>query len=87
MNQYRYAVHNDEATFEGVYLSHPDWHEDSAECIAENAADYYCSENEVNLKCNESISIEIFTEDGSSLGLFSVGYKYSPHFTAFRENE
>lgn len=87
MNQYRYTVYNDGATFEGVYLSHLDWRKDYVESIAESAAAYYCSENNLDLNGNESISIQIFEEDGTSLGFFSAGYRYPPYrFTAFQEN-
>jgi hypothetical protein len=84
MNQYRYSV-DDDSTFEGADRFNSDWDENCAESVAEDAAAHYYSESEGGWEWNESMSIQIFKEDGTKLGVFDVWYENSPHFTACRK--
>ncbi|MCX8565740.1 MAG: hypothetical protein ON057_000467 [Glomeribacter sp. 1016415] len=85
MNQYRYTVDDDSATFEGAYPFNSDCDENSAEFIAEASAEHYYLESEGVWEWSGSMSIQIFKEDGTKLGVFDVWYENSPYFTACRK--
>lgn len=80
MTTYKYIV--DECrSFEYADSFDSDWNEKNADCIAREVAEHYYSEDEGGCwNWNESISIQIFKEDGTSLGIFEVGYHLEPQF-------
>ncbi len=84
MNPYRYTVHEDE-TFEEANCFNSDWDEEDARDIAVEAAGDYYSESGRCWGGNECISIEVFKEDGSSLGRFNVEYELVPQFWVSEE--
>ncbi len=84
MKAYKYIV--DECDpFEYASCFNSDWDEEDADYIAKDAADHYYSESAGGWKWNESISIEVFKEDGTSLGVFDVGYDLEPQFWVSQE--
>lgn len=84
MNQYRYAMHDD-TTFEEAECFDSVWGEEDVDCIAKDVAEDYYSGIAGDWEWNESMSIQLFKEDGTSLGVFNVGYDLGPQFWARAE--
>lgn len=82
LNQYRYAILNKGMTFENAYCFCSKF-EKNIEILARIAADDYLE----GLACEDGwfpgdlISIELFKEDGTSLGIFDTEYPFTPNFT------
>lgn len=84
MNPYRYTVHGNQ-TFEEASCFNSDWNEgDTRDIAMEAVADYY-SEGKGRWRENKCISIQVFKEDGSSLGRFNVEYELVPQFWVAKE--
>ncbi|MCX8566867.1 MAG: hypothetical protein ON057_001594 [Glomeribacter sp. 1016415] len=84
MKIYKYIV-DERWGFEDADCLESNWGEEDAEYVAREVAEHYYSEAEGGWKWHESISIQIFKEDGTSLGVFTVGYDLEPQFWVSEE--
>ncbi|BBE09687.1 Uncharacterized protein MCB1EB_1526 [Mycoavidus cysteinexigens] len=84
MTTYKYIV-DKRWGFEDADCLESSWGEEDAEYVAREVAGNYYSESEGTWEWNESISIQIFKEDGTSLGVFEVGCDLEPQFWVSEE--
>ncbi len=82
MNQYRYSV-DDDSTFESAHRLNLNGGGSSISYLATEAAEDYYSNNAGYLD-EWPVSIEIFKEDGSSIGVFNVECERTQYFRAER---
>ncbi len=83
VKEYKYAILNEGMKFGDAYCFESK-DEETVEDLVEQAAASYLSEMlwEKYWQVRDSLSIEVFEEDGSSLGVFNVTYESIPYFTA-----
>ncbi len=82
VKEYKYAILNEGMTFGDAYCFESE-DEETVEGLVEQAAASYLSEMlwEKYWQVGDQISIEIFEENGPSLGVFNVTYESVPYFT------
>ncbi len=72
VRQYRYALLDEGMTFEDAYSFGSNFDENKAQSVAFDASMDYYAEREGWRKADWPLHIEVFKEDGSSLGDFKM---------------
>ncbi len=87
MKQYKYTVLDDDETFEETYSFESARNESDTENLVMEAAEDYYWEDKNLWESGYPISLEVFKEDGRSLGVFRVSYSLMPSFWVISENK